>query len=170
MNGEGPVLRDIHLPPAAWWPPAPGWWLLAVLVIAIGIGAAWWMRERARSGPLHAALQEIDAIESAYAITRDNARLADQCSRLLRRIARHIDAGTASRTGIAWHAFLRRYARDAATWQALEALAMVRFNANPALDAQALLPALRRWSRDALRGKIVRHAEIPAAARGIASP
>ena len=33
---QGPVLRDIHLPPdPSWWPPAPGWWMLAALVVTI---------------------------------------------------------------------------------------------------------------------------------------
>ena len=28
-------LRDIHLPESSlWWPPAPGWWILALLLIA----------------------------------------------------------------------------------------------------------------------------------------
>ena len=29
-------LRDIHLPePISWWPPAPGWWILAVASCAL---------------------------------------------------------------------------------------------------------------------------------------
>lgn len=44
-------LRDIHLPEAVgYWPPAPGWWLLAgLLLLAMGIAIyAWRKRQQAR--------------------------------------------------------------------------------------------------------------------------
>lgn len=150
MNAEGPVLRDIHLPPAAWWPPAPGWWLLALFVVALAACVAWWLWQRARKGPLRAALREMDAIESAYAVNHDAMRLADACSRLLRRVARRVDPAAASRAGATWREFLHRHARDTATRRALDDLDDARFRADPSLDAPALFAALRTWCRAAL--------------------
>lgn len=40
-------LKDIHLPePISWWPPAPGWWFLTIIVmLAVGFGSFFlWQR------------------------------------------------------------------------------------------------------------------------------
>jgi|GEM_PF-491197 len=42
-------LRDIHLPQAVhWWPPAPGWWLVAALVLALIIWLSRYLQSRYR--------------------------------------------------------------------------------------------------------------------------
>ncbi|HMM26605.1 MAG TPA: DUF4381 domain-containing protein, partial [Pseudoxanthomonas mexicana] len=43
------VLRDVHVPPApSLWPPAPGWWLLAGVVVLMLLGIAAWRWHRRR--------------------------------------------------------------------------------------------------------------------------
>lgn len=150
---NGPVLRDIHLPPAPWWPPAPGWWLLAALLLLAAIGVAWWLRRMVRSHPVRAALREIDALEAVHARDGNTAHLAAEASRLMRRVARRVAPHAAAQTGAAWDAFVRSHAPDETTRRALDALASERFRAQPMLDAPALLAALRAWCRGALRAR-----------------
>jgi hypothetical protein len=81
-------LRDIHLPPeVSWWPPAPGWWLLAgVLLAAVGLGWFLWRRHR-RNGWRRAALRELTSLSDASGALA-HARLCS-LSVLLRRVALH---------------------------------------------------------------------------------
>lgn len=158
MNAGGPLLRDIHLPSAAWWPLAPGWWIVVALVLLVACVVTWLLWRRTRQRPLRAALREIDAIEAAHARGGDIGQLADGVSRLLRRVAYKIDPAAASQFGDAWRLFLSRYARDEVTHEALSRLVEARYQAHPVLDAPALLAALRAWCREALRGRGVRHA------------
>lgn len=153
MNGSGPVLRDIHLPPAAWWPLAPGWWIVAALVLLLIGCAAWLLWRHARRRTRRAALREVDALATAYARDGDDVRLADGASRLLRRVARVVDAGAASLAGDAWRGFVLQYARDPATREPLERLLEARFVASPSLEGPALLRALRAWCARALDGR-----------------
>lgn len=102
-------LRDIHLPAAApFWPPAPGWWVLAavILLLLAWAGAVAWRRrrlERARRRILDA----LAALEADLARERSSERLA-AISLLLRRLAlsRFPRERVAGLTGIAWLRFL----------------------------------------------------------------
>ncbi len=151
MNAAGPVLRDIHVAPANWWPPAPGWWLLAALLVLMGVSLLAWRRRRTRRMPLRIAMGELDALARGYARDGDAAYALDGASRLARRIARRIEPGVASRTGEAWRDFVHRYARDAHARAVLDRWLDTRFRPTSDLDVAGLLEVLRAWCRAALR-------------------
>jgi len=77
-------LRDIHLPiKPSWWPPAPGWWLVAgaVLLLCLMILACYlyWATR-----PKQYATRELKRI---YRATQNPVILAREISVLLKRIA-----------------------------------------------------------------------------------
>lgn len=76
-------LRDIHLPdPVSWWPPAPGWWLLAGAVV-VAVALALWQRHRTRR--TRAALAAIRRIGAALEAGESPAECLRQLSVVLRR-------------------------------------------------------------------------------------
>jgi len=106
-------LRDIHLPgEISWWPPAPGWWILAALVIGVIVGG-WLLYQRHRQFKLSAtrlARLELQTIISQYESGKDPVELLRQLSVLLRRLSISLFPRTevASLTGPAWLEFLDR--------------------------------------------------------------
>ena len=82
MNPQDPLLqlRDIHLPaPISWWPPAPGWWLLAILVVTLIVfSIRWWQRRLAQNCYRAEALQHLDELQ----LSLTNEPL-DQCREIL---------------------------------------------------------------------------------------
>jgi len=104
-------LRDIHLPePVSWWPPAPGWWLLVAVVLAVGAGFLL-ARKHVRQGRYRrTALAGLQAAYKALGSTDDRRLFLEETSALLRRVA--IQAygrqEVAALTGMKWLAFLDR--------------------------------------------------------------
>jgi hypothetical protein len=114
VNGAGAdllaQLRGYHLPtPVSWWPPAPGWWVLAGLVFA-GIAGALWLvaHRRRRRAVAHRAQLELQALLDAFHQDADAAAFARGLSRLLRRFAltRFPRTAVAGLAGADWLAFL----------------------------------------------------------------
>lgn len=80
-------LRGLHLPEAiGWWPLAPGWW---VLIVLLAVGFVWLalraMRQRKINAPRRYAIKELARIEAEYLQHRDAVTLGRQISELLRR-------------------------------------------------------------------------------------
>ena len=111
MNNAVPALdlRDIHsAPPPEFWPPAPGWWLLGVLVIAVLTVTTVWLYRRYRLyRQKQRVLAELDRINTLDA-DRQVAEFTTAVSTLLRRVAlmRFARRQVAPLSGMDWLRFL----------------------------------------------------------------
>ncbi len=82
-------LKDIHLPnPIGWWPLAPGWWFIIIMVVLLMIWLSWqsWRWWQAMK-PKNQALKILKQIEQK---SKENVPVSDICaqiSQLLRRVA-----------------------------------------------------------------------------------
>jgi Domain of unknown function (DUF4381) len=131
-------LRDIVLPPVVpYWPPAPGWWIVAatLLAMALLLFARSVMRHR-RNAYRRTALRELEAIGPI----RDGAA-AQHLSAVLKRVAL-VTFGreqVASLSGQSWLAFLNRTGRTNAFEETL--------GFDTPADGDAVAKAARQWIR-----------------------
>ena len=153
---DGPKLRDIHLPaPPSWWPPAPGWWVLAALVLlALVIGVWTWRRHRRVISQRQRVLREVDRLAEQHRLDSDQAALAIGLHQLLRRVARQHDPSAARQTGLAWRQTLARVPVDASTLDRLLELDQLMYRVRPSFDHAAAVNDVREWLRAALKPSV----------------
>jgi cbb3-type cytochrome oxidase subunit 3 len=103
-------LRDIHLPePVGFWPLAPGWYILAVVLLLLAIGVAYLVYRRHRRGRAkRQALLLLLEYERQYAAGSEASVISAQVSKLLRRVALvyYPRARVAGLNGLPWIRFL----------------------------------------------------------------
>jgi hypothetical protein len=112
MNPEEIPIRDLHLPETiAWWPVAPGWWILLGLLLC-GFGfLAWRALQKYRlHAPRRRALSQLRLLESEYVRNNDAISLGLRLSELLRRamLAYARRDEVAGLTGLRWLEWLDR--------------------------------------------------------------
>jgi len=149
MNPQDPLaaLRPLHLPDAvSWWPPAPGWWVLALLVLTLAVWLGRWALKRYRHNAYRrAALAELEALRSAQ-----TALFAQHANVLLRRVAIQAFPQTEVRrlSGGEWLGFLDEHLKQPMFASALgEDLLQAAYADQHKYDTEALYQACARWIR-----------------------
>ena len=112
MDPEQIPLRDLHLPEAiAWWPLAPGWWVVIAL-IALGVGLLFrqFLRIRARGAARRHGLRRLNELTADFEQHHDAVAFSSHLSELLRRtmLAYAPRQDVAGLTGDEWLAWLDR--------------------------------------------------------------
>lgn len=109
MNPQDPLsqLRDIHLPETGgFWPPAPGWWILAaLLIVALAVLIRLILKRRKKNRWFRFARAELARLERSA--SPDPSWFA-QLNTLLKQAARerYPDQHPEALTGDAWVEFL----------------------------------------------------------------
>lgn len=137
-------LRDIHLPAEpAWWPPAPGWWVLAGLLVGATVWIALQLLRTYRQGsPVRRARILLRALHDDYEAGRlTGERYAHGCNELLKRLFVHglgIDAARPV-SDAQWLAMLDRCAGEPGFSSGPgQALGNERFRRHSSIDVPAL--------------------------------
>jgi len=152
MSVENPLvnLKDIHLPPpVSFWPPAPGWWILALLLISsIFIGGVWFYRQHKKRKPKIEALRILKDVQILYQKSQDEVVSLRNLSNLLRRTAiTFYDNDTvASLQGSSWLEFLDKTGKTKEFSQgAGKVLGYELFQQKVNSDMNALFPLVKKW-------------------------
>ena len=159
------ALRDIREPaPPGFWPPAPGWWLLAALLLAAAITLGWltWRRSQ-RQRPIRRALEELESWRTRAA-RRSHTEAASELAELLKRAAltRYPRHEVARLSGNAWLAFLDHSGdTNGFTKGAGRALGDLRYAPTLELEPEALAALARAWLERHFDGPTVTHSPIP---------
>ncbi len=158
MNAPGPELLDIHLPgEPSWWPPAPGWWIVAALIIGLAVWLILWMRRRAQRRRWRLRiLFELERFAADDQLKNNTPRLIAELSKLLRRASRTIRSDAATLRGKAWLDFLDSIlATDEFSNGPGRVLLDGPFQRESTADSDALVDLVRRWLKRALDDQVL---------------
>lgn len=156
LSGAGDPLaelRDIRLPdPVSFWPPAPGWWMLAGFVLLLLVIAAA-MEWRRRQTLAYRVSRDWRAMARDTSRFPDTRALAAEGALLMRRILVSTPGApeAARLTGQAWQDFLTGgksgLPADIGAFLALAPYLPPGAAPPPGIEREALATAVARWIR-----------------------
>lgn len=154
MNPQADLLsqlRDIHAAPAApWWPPAPGWWFVALLLavaMLLGLRFAWTaVRGAWRKRCLQRWVDDIEANIDPLAAPQE---FLCNINRVIKLVALEAfpDQHCAHLQGEAWSGFVQAHLGDSPDTACLGVLADGPYRPHPEFDPAVMGRLARAWIR-----------------------
>jgi len=152
LNPSNPLdqLKDIHLPDAiSAWPPAYGWWLATIIVIALTVMAIRWFLSRRKKGRYKVeANAQLALILDQYNENQDSLAALESINGLLKQtcMTRFGRNEVASLTGDAWLNFLDSAGgTDAFSKGPGRCLTATLYAPNPIAPIEELVELTKKW-------------------------
>jgi len=144
-------LRDIHgAAPAPWWPPAPGWWLLALLLLVslVWLGRRMLARYRVQQRRKQ-MLGWIDHLNANISPQGDPQAYLSTLNRIFKLVALRAFPGQpcAALNGQDWVSFLTEKMHKSPSAESLGVLALGPYEPAPKFDPELLSELARYWIR-----------------------
>jgi hypothetical protein len=144
-------LQDIHGSTyPGWWPPAPGWWLLA---LTLAVVLVWALRAVVRKlsefKRRRELIKALESLQQQFAPGREAHQYLAGLNSLFRVVALKAFPGTgcARLQGEEWVRFIQSRMPHSAGTASLSCLARGPYEPLPEFDAQALSQQARIWVR-----------------------
>jgi hypothetical protein len=142
-------LRDIHLPEAiGWWPLAPGWYLLGLFLLTLGVlGGLVTYRRYAHGRAKREAQHLLKCYQQQYQQQANSQLFSAKISELLKRVALvyYPREQVASLQGEAWITFLNNTAKGVDFYCVREALLELPYQPSKKYDLQSLFKLAQAW-------------------------
>ncbi len=142
-------LRDIHsAPPVPWWPPAPGWWVVALLVLAVLV---WFGRQLLARYRVHQRrlqmLSWIDHLNATVDPQKDPQAYLSTLNRVFKVVALRAfpEQQCARMAGHEWTDFLQRNLHAKQPGETLSVLVSGPYNPAPQFDSAIISELARAW-------------------------
>ena len=145
-------LRDVHAPAfPSFWPPAPGWWVLAlILFVTLLLCVSWGYRRLQLKRYQRSVLTLFEILANSDLAIADPSRFAAEVSALLRRVTltRFPRSQVAALEGTAWLTFLDQTGGGGQFSSGPgQVLAEGPYMPRAELDEKALLALAKDWVR-----------------------
>lgn len=162
-KAQGLQLRDIHLPAdPGFWPLAPGWWLLIVLVLLVAyLLVKKLVKLRQKKHTIKLLQDKLSQLRENYNQHKSKHRLAAEISDLLKRFVRHVlhDSQATALSGIEWINYLNKLSSSEVFTEFKQELTQAQYSPNIDYDVPKLVAQVKNFFPVALNYSVPKPAK-----------